>query len=472
MHSRTLFCGVLTAICALSTPHFLFAADDDGYPRAMQGPMIGAPTSHSFKVWLRLAGPTPVRIEYADNPDFRDARKTPLHHPRKEEEYCLTIPVEGLEAGTTYFYRLEVSGGEDYYLGGHLPFSTKTAPLASEGARFTIAYGSCARFQENRVQPIWEVVGDYDPDLFFWLGDNVYADTNDPDILSEEFQRQREVSTLQPVLARVPQLAVWDDHDFGLNNHNRTNPQKADNLERWKRYWPNPAYGTAEIPGIFFRYNYAGVDFFFLDGRYYRDPNEDPSSPGKTMLGEAQIEWLKAELKRSESPFKVLVSGSVWTNAKGPHGDAWSAFLDERDALFAWIMKEQITGVVLLSGDTHTGELNAIPLSENGGYDLYDLTASPLAQQPSDGWIFREPELRIRVPYSMSENFGWLDFDLTQEDPTLTFNLVGTEGVPVWRPFVLKASELVPGVSTWREKQTRRAGRWMQLLEKAGGIPE
>ena len=35
-----------------------------GYPRLMQGPMVGAVTPRSITVWGRTAGPQPVTLEY------------------------------------------------------------------------------------------------------------------------------------------------------------------------------------------------------------------------------------------------------------------------------------------------------------------------------------------------------------------------------------------------------------------------
>ena len=64
------------------------------------------------------------------------------------------------------------------------------------------------------------------------------------------------------LLRRVPQLAVWDDHDFGLNNYDRRHPAKEAALATFRRYWPNPSFGTPEVPGVFFAYRYGGVDFF------------------------------------------------------------------------------------------------------------------------------------------------------------------------------------------------------------------
>ena len=85
----------------------------------------------------------------------------------------------------------------------------------------------------------------------------------------------------------TPLVYMWDDHDFALNNHDRTNPIKFEALEVFKDYWANPSYGLPEVPGVFFRYSYGAVDFFFVDDRFYRDPNSDPDTPEKTMLGKA-----------------------------------------------------------------------------------------------------------------------------------------------------------------------------------------
>jgi alkaline phosphatase D len=454
------FIGAFLAIWAV--PFSMQAQSVAGYPRVMQGPMLGAVSEDSALVWLRASWKWPVQLVYGTDPDLTDARMTPVFMPEKEADYCLTIPIEGLDADTVYYYAIRIDDGVDKYLDGRLPFHFKTAPDPGQKGRFSVAYGSCARWQRDPLQPIWQVLPEWNPDLFFWLGDNVYADTLDPDILAEEFQRQREVAGLQPILPNVPQLAIWDDHDFGLNNHDRTNPMKEQNLEVWKRYWPNPSHGLPDVPGIFFKYAYGGVDFFFLDGRYYRDPNAMPDGPDKTMLGEGQVNWLKKELAASEAPFKVLVSGGIWTTAKGSEGDAWSAFLHERNELFDWIRDAGIGGVVLFSGDTHTGELNVIPWSDHGGYDLYDLTASPLAQEGEDGWVFRNVEMRLRLPYSLGPNFGLVEFDLSGDEPTLTFKLIGLESKPVWAPLVLRAGELVNGTQSWPDKQSRAAARWME----------
>ena len=126
--------------------------------------------------------------------------------------------------------------------------------------------------------------------------------------------------------------------------------------------------------------------------------------------------------------------------------------MHERNEIFDFIRDEKIAGVVLLSGDTHTAELNAIPWSERGGYDMYDLASSPLAQDTGASWLERRPERRIRQVYFSGVNFGLLSFDMTASDPVLEYNVVNYVGDDVWEPFRIRASELANGVSTWETK--------------------
>ena len=441
MSMLRIVCALMTALCLLGTEAFAVQPKAIGYPRLMQGAMIGAVHPDRVLIWARVSGPFRVRAELARDRGFDDIVAAVERRASKADDYCLTLPVTGLDPDTSYYYRVLVEDKVDRYWRDR-PFpSLKTAP---EGpARFSLAMGSCARFSLDRVQPIWTAMADRSPDLFFWLGDNIYGDALDADILAEEYRRQRDLESYQPVMHTIPQLAVWDDHDFGINDWDKSHPTKADALEVFKQYWANGSYGTSSTPGTFFTYSYGGVDFFMLDGRYHRDRNSVPDGPNKTMLGEGQLEWLLEGLRGSSAAFKVLVCGSGWTLQKGPEGDSWSAFRTERDALFATIMRERISGVVLISGDTHMSELNVIRLGDADGYDLYELVSSPLAQRPSGrNRALSGNEERVYPAYRLSPNFGLVEFDMTVPDPVLRYNLVDVWNRDVWEPFELRASQL------------------------------
>ncbi len=441
--------GLLSATAPLVVRGEADAAEK-GKARLLQGPMLGATTRTSARVWLRAADGFEARIELSESEDFQQSWQSQSHKLLAADDFAAAILIEDLSPDTVYFYRVLLEGETPAYTPDSVSLSFRTAPAAM--AAFSVGIGSCARAAEDPQQLIWDAAIRRDPDLFIWLGDNIYGDSPRAEILADEYQHQRSIERFVPFGQRTSQLAIWDDHDFGLNDADRTFSGKFDALDVFKRYWANPAYGDDQTAGVFFSHSYGGVDFFCLDVRFHRDPNDEADRAGKTMLGAGQKEWLKEGLRQSKAPFKILLSGSGWTEAKGAGGDSWASFLQERDEIFEFIQQEEINGVVLISGDTHVAELNAIPRSEQGGYDLYDLVSSPLAQDTSDSWMERRPERRIRQVYFGGTSFGLLSFDMTADDPILEYNAVNYIGEEVWKPFRVRASELVNGVSTWEQK--------------------
>ena len=93
-------------------------------------------------------------------------------------------------------------------------------------------------------------------------------------------------------------------------------------------------------------------------------------------------------------------------------GDSWAAYLHERNEIFDFIRDRKIEGVVCISGDSHMGELNCIPRSEVGGYDIYDLCSSPLAQMPAAKNLVQVPEMRVRDVWTRSVNVGVMRFEM------------------------------------------------------------
>jgi alkaline phosphatase D len=416
-----------------------------GYPRSLAGPMVGATGPDYFSVWVRATGSFPIELEYSTSATFATVEKGSRARASGETENCVVLEARGLRPGTHYYYRLRFDGELDRYQ--PLPFRAKTAPAGP--ADFTVAFGSCCRIQFDRSQPIFHVARRLEPDMFFWLGDNIYADTVDSAATSDLYSRQRTVESLEPLLRSTPQLATWDDHDFGFNDSDGSNPFKQEALRLFRSYWANPSYGSGGLPGVWFKHSYGGVDFFFLDGRYYRDPSAAPDTAKKTMLGAAQKAWLKAELQRSRAPFKVLVTGGGWSSAEQRDGgDSWGVYIHERDEIFDFIRERAIGGVFCISGDSHMGELNCIPRSAQGGYDMYDFCSSPLAQMPAVKQLEQVPELRIRDVWSRSVNVGFMRFEMGRE-PRMTYTLHDVLGKPVWDPLVLTPADLTNGVRSW-----------------------
>ena len=79
-----------------------------------------------------------------------------------------------------------------------------------------IAFGSCA--DQEQPQPILREVVSRDPELFIYLGDNVYGDTEDIDELRAEYEKLGAIEGYQVLLAATDVIATWDDHDYGIND--------------------------------------------------------------------------------------------------------------------------------------------------------------------------------------------------------------------------------------------------------------
>lgn len=441
-------------------------ADVVGYPRALQGPMIGSPGPNHFTVWVRASGAFEVELEYSTDRDFSNVLKGSSAIARADEECCVVLRAEDLQPDTTYWYRLKYAVETDR--NQFLPHRTKTAPQGA--ADFRIAFGSCCRIQFDPDQRIWNAVRALEPDMFLWLGDNIYADSDQRAALVDLYGRGRVVERLEPFLRSTPQLATWDDHDFGYNDSDGRNPFKAQSLAVFRNFWANPGYGEKENPGVYFKQHYGGVDFFVLDGRYHRDPTNKTDNADKTMLGKAQKAWLKRELKSSRTPFKVLAIGGGWSSAENEKGgDSWGVYLTERNEIFDFIRDENISGVVCISGDSHMGELNCIPRSGDGGYDLYDFCSSPLAQMPANKNTRQAPEVRVRDTWTRSVNVGLMHFDMTGDTPTLTYTLHDVAGESVWDALVLTPADLKNGISTWESKSDPAELKRLQRFKQGGG---
>ena len=412
----------------------------------MQGPMVGNIDSNSATIWARVAGESELSIRYSAHSNFSDAKVTEPVQSLSENDYCVSSKIEGLEANAYYYYQVLLDGNildNDLENEG---YPILTAPTPGTPVKFSIGFGSGARADKDGLQAIWLQVQNARPHAFFWLGENEAVSHLPPEFQAEEYRKQRSVPFLQPLLRSIPQFATWDASSAASEQ------SRKDAFEIFKRYWANPSNGTDQAPGSYFTYNYGGVDFIFIDTYSYRDELEQ-----STILGDVQMSWLQNQLSQSEAKFKVLLSGSSWTNhsssSSSSKQNTWMAFSEDRDGLFRYIRENDIEGVMLLSGDDDEAEIKAIPMSRDGGYDLYELVSSPLAQEPTPDYTEDNAAvIAIEEPYADTMNFGTLAFDMSEDDPKVSLKVINVFGESVFPAFELRASELSNGKASWKNK--------------------
>lgn len=98
-----------------------------------------------------------------------------------------------------------------------------------------------------------------------WLGDNAYLRDADWDSRSGVYHRyshSRAVKELQPLIANTPQYAIWDDHDYGPNDSDRSYYGKEWTRAAFQDFWANPVYGAGDTEGITGAFSHSDADFF------------------------------------------------------------------------------------------------------------------------------------------------------------------------------------------------------------------
>jgi alkaline phosphatase D len=271
-------------------------------------------------------------------------------------------------------------------------------PLPAPDAILTrIALGSCS--EESQPLPIFAAVAAAKPDLFLFLGDNVYGDqrpkageTADPALpkLREAYEALNLNAHFAAFNMSTPALATWDDHDFGLNDGGADFSGRELAEAMFESYWGPAALGAGR-PGVYgarvFGPPGRRVQILMLDTRFFRSPlrkgEADPegrrpyvaqTEPDATMLGEAQWRWLEAELRK---PAEVrLLASSIQVLSDGHPFEGWRTMPAEQRRLFDTVRRSGAKGVVLLSGDRHVAAVyrsrRVLP------YPLHELTASSL----------------------------------------------------------------------------------------------
>lgn len=161
------------------------------------------------------------------------------------------------------------------------------------------------------------------------------------------YRSQFDVPERADLVANVPVLATWDDHDFLGNNTDGRDEARDEASRAFTEYWGHELHGLPETPGIFAKSTWGDVDIFLLDGR-------DDRGVGGSMLGDAQLAWLQDGLVASTATFNLVIHGSQWTLHSSD--DSWAACPDERDALVDFLAENDVQGVVLVPGDKHRSE--------------------------------------------------------------------------------------------------------------------
>ncbi|MET9787992.1 alkaline phosphatase D family protein [Streptomyces canus] len=340
-------------------------------------------------------------------------------------DHTVKADVRGLAPATDYWFRFSAGGTES-------PAArTRTAP-ASDAAVANLRFGvvSCANWEAGYFSSYRHLAARGDLDAWLHLGDYIYeygtGEYGTRDTVVRQHAPAHEILTLadyrirhgkyktdpdlQALHAVAPVVAIWDDHEFandawsgGAENHTEGaegawSARQAAAKQAYFEWMPvRPA-----IAGTTYRRLRFGklADLSLLDLRSFRSQqvavgNGPVDDPDRTITGRAQLDWLKAGLKSSDTTWRlvgnsVMISpfaiGSLSADLLKPlaellglpkeglalNTDQWDGYTDDRRELLAHLRSNAIRNTVFLTGDIHMAWANDVPV--NAG--TYPLSAS------------------------------------------------------------------------------------------------
>ncbi|WP_073952530.1 alkaline phosphatase D family protein [Streptomyces kebangsaanensis] len=423
-----------TAVLAGPFAAALPARAATGAPAFLHGVASGDPLPDGVLLWTRVTpvpeaipgsglGPdTEVNWTVATDKAFTDvvARGTTI--ATATSDHTVKADIRGLRPATDYWFRFSADGTDS-------PVArTRTAPAhdaAVAGLRFGVV--SCANWEAGHFAAYRHLAARGDLDAWLHLGDYIYeygsgeyaargrvvrphAPAHEILTLADYRTRHAKYKTdpdLQALHHRAPVIAIWDDHEFADNawsggavNHTEGaegtwSARQAAAKQAYFEWMPvRPA-----IEGTTYRRLRFGklADLSLLDLRSFRSQQATTGSgsvddPDRTLTGRAQLDWLKAGLKASDTTWRLVgnsvmvspfVVGSLPADLLKPlakllglpqeglaiNTDQWDGYTDDRRELLAHLRSHAIRNTVFLTGDIHMAWANDVPV-DAGTYPL------------------------------------------------------------------------------------------------------
>ena len=299
-----------------------------------------------------------------------------------------------------------------------------------------VAFGSCSK-QDFPEKQLWNEINETDPDLWIWLGDNIYGDTEDMSIMKEKYDFQKSHPDYQELLKNTEVIGIWDDHDYGVNDGGKEYPAKDESKEQLFAFLDvDRNHPARSRKGAYQSYTYqsreGNVKVILLDVRYFRDSlkwsnpgtsqKESIPNPNGDILGEAQWKWFESQLQDKNINLFIVASG-IQVIPEEHRWEKWSNFPKSRRRLLEAISKVN-TPIALISGDRHLSEISKMDIQ---GYihPLYEFTSSSLTS-PSGGQ--EEPNQYIIKEKMFEVNFASMTILWVAKNPILSVKYIGENG--------------------------------------------
>jgi alkaline phosphatase D len=432
------------AACFINS--FVFSQNPEK-PKLLTGPVVGAVTKNSARVWIAYKGNGQNMLSLIDTVD-----KT-TYHPSayykiydRKGDVALNMDFSGLVPGHVY----KPVFAEAMGIVPH-PKCTFTTQADTSVKDMSFLVGSCALLNTDisrfvfpgTATVIFDAMKKQRSEFMVWLGDNIYYFhkhyTSYDGMYTRNLKIRRSFPQLREFLAAQPNYAIWDDHDYGWNDADRKFPFKDSSLIVFNGFWPNPIpqannNDSLSLGGATtFTFRYYDAEFFMTDDRWFRDPEGDTAA---AFLGQHQLHWLENKLAASNATFKFVCIGSQVLN-DSYFGESYAKYPKERNEMLDFIALNNIRGVIFLTGDKHYAELSK---REWKGYTFYDFTSSPLTS-PVTASTFYSNTYNVKGTSLSKRNFGKVTITGPAGNRVCKLELFGRGGGKKWE-YLINSNEL------------------------------
>ncbi len=258
------------------------------------------------------------------------------------------------------------------------------------------------------------------PDICLWVGDNIYADTDDdPEVLRRCYAALEARPVFKALRNQSTFVATWDDHDYGNNDEGRDYPLKDFSRGLFRSFWQMEEFIPEDRDGIYhvrrFPGGEHGLQIILLDPRY----NRDDEGPEADTLGHNQWQWLEEQLLQPAS-LRLIVSGYQILLGADVTSETWDKFPKARQRLFDLIRATAAENVIFITGDQHYAEV--LKLDRALDIDAWEFQFSGINQIEKSHYnpLRQTPVIRSKHSYCLLD-IHWED---TETDvPHLMFQV-------------------------------------------------
>lgn len=271
--------------------------------------------------------------------------------------------IAGLQADTQYDLQMRTVGGTVSGLPG------RVRTRAAVERAFKIAFSSCFWAGAGNNHTIFETITDQNPDLlaFYNLGDRGYPDinTNNVALYHNADNTVMGLSRVARLHRTLPNLYMWDDHDFGPNDSNASSAGRPAALAWFRSRVPMRPHLTGALDAPYYTHSpMPGVTVAMLDTRSERNVG------GGLMISAAQEAWLVGIIQAVQPGDVLVINSSVpWIATAA--ADTWSIAPTQRQRIADAVNANCRGQVLIIAGDMHalafddgTNSVGGIPVAQ------------------------------------------------------------------------------------------------------------